>query len=103
MGDIQPVKEARKWVTVSAPEKSTIIFEPKNEKELAQFFEIHKDIYHEIWIVLTKKEYAYPQPVSFNQALTEAIKTGLVDSRTKTLSEQKYAIRFTKRKTKKSK
>ena len=80
------------------PEKSTISFEPKNEEELAQFFKAHKDSYHEIWIILTKKTYANPQPVSFNQAVSEAVKLGLIDRRTKTLSEQKYAIRFKKEK-----
>jgi hypothetical protein len=53
---------------------------------------------HEIWVVLTKKTHADPQPVSFIEAVAEAIKHGLVDSRTKTLSEKKYAVRFTKRK-----
>ena len=83
-------------------ENSTISFEPKNEEELAQFFKAHKDSYHEIWIILTKKIYANPQPVSFNQAVSIAVKLELIDSRTKTLSEQKYAIRFTKRKTEKA-
>ena len=82
-------------------ENSTVSFEPKNEEELAQFFKAHKDSRHEIWIILTKKTCTNPQPVSFNQAISIAVKLGLVDSRTKTLSEQKYAIRFTKRKTKK--
>jgi hypothetical protein len=54
-------------------------------------------MHHEIWVVITKKKVAYPQPVSFNQALSEAKKQGLIDSRTKTLDEKKYMIRFTKR------
>ena len=71
---------------------------PKTHEELARFFKTNKDKYHEIWIVITKKEHANPQPVSFNDAVTEAIKQGLIDSRTKTLNEEKYLIRFTKRK-----
>jgi hypothetical protein len=47
--------------------------------------------------VLTKKKVAIFQPVSFNEAVNEAKKQGLIDSRTKTLDEKKYAIRFTKR------
>jgi len=64
-------------------EKKTISFEPKNMKELSSLLEANKDSYHEIWVVLTKKEHANPQPVSFHEAQTEAIKQGLVDSRPK--------------------
>jgi hypothetical protein len=77
--------------------EKTATFEPKNVAELSRFFEINRGKYHEIWIVLTKKKYANPQPVSFNEAISEAAKHGLIDSRTKSLSEQKYAVRFTKR------
>jgi DNA modification methylase len=42
--------------------------------------------------------YADPQPVTFNAAVAEAVKQGLIDSRTKSLNEHKYFIRFTKRK-----
>ena len=76
---------------------SSVSFEPKNVEGLRRFFEANKNRYHEIWVVLTNKEYVNPQPVSFNEAAAEAIKQGLVDSRTKTLSEQTYSIRFTKR------
>ena len=76
-------------------------FEPKNVEELRRFFEASKDRYHEIWIVLTNKKYADPQPVTFNETIKEAVKHGLIDSRSKSLSEQKYAVRFTKRRTKK--
>ncbi len=79
-------------------EASSTSFEPKSAEELQRFFQINKDSYHEIWIVLTKKSSADPQPVSFTEAVAEAIKQGLVDSRTKTLSADKYAIRFTMRK-----
>jgi hypothetical protein len=72
-------------------------FEPQNVSELKRFFEENKDRYHEIWVVITKKQTANPQPVSFNQALIEAKKQGLIDSRTKTIDEKKYMIRFTKR------
>jgi hypothetical protein len=73
------------------------IFEPQNVSELKRFFGENKDTYHEIWVVITKKKAANPQPVSFNQALTEAKKQGLIDSRTKTIDENKYMIRVTKR------
>ena len=73
-------------------------FEPRNAEELAHFFKTSRDRYHEIWIVITKKEHADPQPVTFNEAVTEAGKQGLIDSRTKSLNEHKYLIRFTKRK-----
>jgi hypothetical protein len=36
--------------------------------------------------------------VSFTEAVTLAIAQGLVDSRTKSLDNKKYKIRFTKRK-----
>ena len=77
---------------------ASVSFEPANVEELKSFFEVNKNRYHEIWIVLLNKKYADPQPVSFNEAVGEAVKQGLVDSRTKTLSEKKYGIRFTKRK-----
>ena len=79
---------------------SSVTFEPKTPEELASFFCENKNRFHDIWVILTKKSHADPQPVSFNEAVAQAVKQGLIDSRTKTLSEQKYAIRFTKRKTK---
>jgi dsDNA-binding SOS-regulon protein len=82
---------------MTSSEKTSVSFEPKNEEELATFFQANKEIFHEIWIVLANKKYSNPQPVSFNQAVSEAIKQGLIDSKTKTLNKQKYAIRFTKR------
>jgi hypothetical protein len=75
----------------------SVTFEPQSVLELERFFEENKDKYHEIWIVLTKKKFADPQPVSFSVAVDEAIKQGLVDSRTKTIDQQKYMLRFTKR------
>ena len=80
--------------------KTSISFEPRNLEELRCFFEANKNEVHEIWIILTKKKSMNPQPVSFTEAVSEAVKQGLIDSRTKTLDEQKYVIRFTKRKTK---
>ena|SRR3989304_228150 len=91
------VREKRKE---DATLKDYAAFEPRNIEELRCFFEANKDEVHEIWIILTKKKYANPQPVSFNETVSEAVRQGLIDSRTKTLSEQKHAIRFTKRKTK---
>ena len=70
-------------------------------KKCCIFFETNKNKYHEIWIILTNKKYADPQPVTFNDAVNEAVKQGLIDNRSKSLSEQKYAVRFTKRRTKK--
>jgi hypothetical protein len=84
----------------SMKEKSTAVFEPESIAELASFFRANKGKYHEIWIVLTKKERAPSQPVSFIEALAEARKQGLIDSRTRTINDQKYMVRFTKRKTK---
>jgi hypothetical protein len=79
-------------------EATSVSFEPTTAEELRRFFHANKDKYHEIWIIITKKTSADPQPVSFKDAVAEAVKLGLIDSRTKTLSEPKYAIRFTKRK-----
>ena len=76
-------------------------FEPKNAEDLRRFFEINKYTYHELWVVLTKKKIGAQQLVTFNEAVNEAVMQGLIDSRTKGLSEQKYAVRFTKRKIKK--
>lgn len=81
-------------------QSSSTTFEPKDKEELARFLEDNKGVFHEIWVVITKKSCADPQPVSFNEAVGEAVKLGLIDSRTKTVSKEKYAIRFTKRKTK---
>ena len=77
--------------------KPSATFEPRNVDELSHFFEVNKDKYHEIWVVLTKKKYANPQPVSAYEALTEAIRHGLIDSRTKSVGERKYKMRFAKR------
>ena len=75
----------------------SVTFEPQNVSELKRFLEDNKDRYHEIWVVITKKEAVDPQPISFNQAVGEAKKHEFVDSRTKTVDQQKYMIRFTKR------
>jgi hypothetical protein len=77
---------------------ASVTFEPRNTEELAHFFKTSKNSYHEIWIIITKKKQADPQPVTFNEAVAEAVKQGLIDSRTKSLNEHKYMIRFTKRK-----
>ena len=76
----------------------SISFEPKNLEDLKRFFETNKNKYDELWVILTKKAHVNPQPVSFNEAIAEAISQGLVDSRTKTLTTEKYATRFTERK-----
>jgi hypothetical protein len=78
--------------------KQSVSFEPKNTEDLRRFLDVNKDEYHEIWIVLAKKKVANPQPVSFIEAVDEAAKLGLVDSRSKTLDDKKYSVRFTKRK-----
>jgi hypothetical protein len=85
-------------VSQLADNNESVIFEPKDTVDLAHFFKTGRDRYHEIWIIIMKKEVADPQPVSFADAVNEAVKQGLIDSRTKTLNEQKYMIRFTKRK-----
>ena len=82
-----------------ATKEASVSFEPKNAEELRRFFEANKNKHHEIWIALTNKKFADPQPISFNEAVSEAVKQGLIDSRSMSLSERKYAIRFTKRKT----
>jgi Ni,Fe-hydrogenase maturation factor len=82
--------------------EGSIIYEPKGIDDLAKFLKANKEIYHEIWVVLIKKASANPQPVSFSEAVAEAIAQGLVDSRTKTLDDIRYAVRFTKRKVKKA-
>ena len=76
---------------------ASITFEPQNVSELKRFFEENKEKYHEIWIVITKKKAAHTQPISFDQALAEAKKQGLIDSRTRSIDTEKYMIRFTKR------
>jgi hypothetical protein len=81
---------------------ASVSFEPQTVEDLRRFFAANRNRFHEIWVVLTNKKYADPQPVSFNEAVAEAVKQGLVDSRTKTLSAQKYAVRFTKKKTEKA-
>jgi hypothetical protein len=81
--------------------EGSILYEPKNIDDLKVFLKSNKEKYHEIWVVLIKKEHANPQPVSFTEAVGEAISQGLVDSRTKTLDNIRYAVRFTKRKNKK--
>jgi len=75
----------------------SITFELQNVSELKRFFEDNKEKYHEIWVVITKKKAAISQPLSFNQALIEAKKQGLIDSRTKTIDAEKYMVRFTER------
>jgi len=86
---------------MTTPEGS-ISYEPKDIDDLAEFLKKNKEKYHEIWVILIKKAYVDPQPVSFDVAVREAIAQGLVDSRTKTLDDLRYAVRFTKRKVKKA-
>jgi uncharacterized protein YdeI (YjbR/CyaY-like superfamily) len=81
--------------------EGSVSFEPKNVEDLRRFFEASKDKYHELWVILTKKKIVAQQPVTFNEAVNEALMHGLIDSRSKSLSEQTYAVRFTKRRGKK--
>lgn len=83
-------------------DEESIVYEPRNVNDLTIFLQGNKHRYHEIWVVLVKKKHASPQPVSFNEAVSTAIAIGLVDSRTKTLDEKSYAVRFTKRRSKKA-
>jgi hypothetical protein len=85
-----------------AAAQGSILYEPKDLADLAGFLKANKEKYHKIWVVITKKAYADPQPLSFNEAVGEAIAQALVDSRTKTLDGKKYAVLFTKRKSKKA-
>jgi hypothetical protein len=82
--------------------EESIFYEPKGVDDLRGFLKTNKEKYHEIWIVLIKKEHTTLQPVSFNEAVREAIAQGLVDSRTKPLDNSRYTVRFTKRKSKKA-
>jgi len=84
------------------PTEKSVNYEPKNIADLSDFLKANKDNFHEIWIVLIKKEQANPQPLSFKEAVSKAIELGLVDSRTRSIDEKKYAIRFTKRKDRKN-
>jgi len=59
------------------------MYEPKNAKDLADFLKSNKEKFNEIWIVLVKKEFANPQPVSFSGLVSMAVEQGLIDSKTK--------------------
>jgi len=94
-------REKRGAEKVMATGERSISFEPKNVEDLRRFFEINEDKYHELWVVLTKKKIVAQQPVTFNEAVNEDVMQGLIDSRSKSLSEQKYAVRFTTSRVKK--
>ena len=94
-------REKRGAENVMATGEESVSFEPKNVEDLRRFFEINKDKFHELWVVLTKKKIVAQQPVTFNEAVNEAVMQRLIDSRSKGLSEQKYAVRFTTRRVKK--
>lgn len=80
--------------------KNSIVYDNKNVGDLSDFLKSNKEKFHEIWIVLVKKKFANPQPVSFSEADNITVEQGLIDSKTKSLDEKKYAVRFTKRKNK---
>ena len=75
----------------------SISFEPKSLGELTQFLEENKDMYHEMWVIITNKKSGSPQVVSFNDVVSEAKRQGLIDSRIKNVDKEKYMIRLTKR------
>ena len=75
--------------------EGSVSFESKNVEDLRRFFEVNKDKYHELWMVLTKKKNVFQQPVTFNETVNEAVIQGLIDGRSKGLSEQEYMVRFT--------
>jgi hypothetical protein len=77
--------------------RKTITYEPTTPEDLSHFFSLHKEEYQEMWIILTKKQHANPQPVSPGEAITEAIRHGLIDSRTKSIDHRQFKMRFTKR------
>ena len=78
--------------------EGSITYEPQDTDDLSVFLKTNKEKYHEIWVVLVKKKCADPQPVSFSEAVSIAVHQGLIDSKTKSLDEKRYAVRFTKRK-----
>jgi hypothetical protein len=53
--------------------EGSVSFEPKNVEDLRRFFEASKDKYHELWVILTKKKIVAQQPVTFNEAVNEAV------------------------------
>ena len=81
-------------------DEGSIQYEPKDPEDLTRFLKVNKEKCHEIWVVLIKKTRVDPQPVSFKEAVSRALELGLVDSRIKTLDDERYAVRFTKRKSK---
>ncbi|MGA2385862.1 MAG: hypothetical protein ABSG33_04955 [Candidatus Bathyarchaeia archaeon] len=66
-----------------APAEGSILYEPKDIEDLAKFLKANKEKYHEIWVVLIKKEHANPQPVSFNEAVSTALRVGLLTAEPK--------------------
>lgn len=85
--------------SIGAPKRKSVIHEPKDATKPAKFFAKKKDEYQEIRIVLTKKKYANPQPVSATEAVIETIRHNHIDTRTKSLNQQKYLMLFQKGKT----
>jgi hypothetical protein len=81
--------------------EGSVSFEPKTIEDLRRFFEINKDKYHELLVVLTKKKLLLGSRLRSMRRLTKLLCKGLIDSRSKALSEQKYAVHFTTRRVKK--
>jgi len=81
-----------------APDPS-LLLEVSKRSDWRAWLRRHYKIDHEIWLVFYKKHTSRPR-VSYNDAVEEALAFGWIDSVAKKLDEDRYAQRFTPRKSK---
>jgi uncharacterized protein YdeI (YjbR/CyaY-like superfamily) len=68
-------------------------------QEWREWLAVHIQTHKEIWLVFYKKS-AHRSGISFDDAIDEALCFGWIDSQSKGINEQTYAIRFTPRRPK---
>jgi len=72
--------------------KLSSFFEPADKKELEDCLsKAHTKMSQPIWVIIYKKSAAH-QPVNYNDVLEAAICFGLIDTQSKTIDDQRYAI-----------
>ncbi|HYU73299.1 MAG TPA: hypothetical protein VEL31_11520 [Ktedonobacteraceae bacterium] len=65
-------------------------------QEWREWLAVHIQTHKETWLVFYKKS-AHRSGISFEDAIEEALCFGWIDSQSKGINEQTYAIRFTPR------
>ncbi len=77
--------------------EDTPLFQPANQKELRAWFDKNHQEAKAVWIVIFKKD-SGKQVLTLNDILEEAISHGWIDSKVKSIDDERYSFYLTPRK-----